>query len=125
VTLAQIRQIIEQRFADYWVDNNVAYENVPYIPPDEDLWLRLAVQVLTRNYNGLGECIEIIGMVSVQILSPLRTGAGNQDSTIDEVLAIYTGDHSGIAYQDSQISTVGEISGWYMSNLFIGFKARG
>ena len=125
MTLTQIRQVIEQRLSVYWPYSFVAYENVPFTPPDEQLWIRLSVQILSRDYNGLGECIEIIGMVSVQILSPLRTGAGNQESAIDELLAIYKGDHSGIAYQDAQVNTIGETEGWYMSNLFIGFKSRG
>jgi hypothetical protein len=120
-----IRQVIEARLINNWSDNNVAFENVPYTPPDEQHWVRLSVQFLVNNYNGLGECREIIGIVGVQIFSPIRQGTYRQEQLTDEATALYQGSHNGIAYQDINEASAGEVEGWYQSNVLINFTARG
>jgi hypothetical protein len=125
MTQEELRTAIEARFIDQWSDNNVAFENVPYTPPDETAWVRLSVQFLTNYYNGLGECREIIGMVGVQIYSPMRQGTYRQEQMSDEATRIYQGSHDGVAYKDVSIGGTSESDGWYQSNVLINFTARG
>ena len=110
----------------------MTFENVPYSPPDEDYWVRISVQVLSNKYNGLLECREIVGMVGVQIYSPLRKGTRKQEQLVDHVVDIFSGSHDNIAYRDANIVSVGESRtdagkgmGWYQQNVLVGFTTKG
>jgi len=120
-----IREAIEGRFISNWSDNNVAFENVPYKTPDEQNWARLSVQFVSNEYNGLGECREIIGLVGVQLYSPVRRGTLRQEQFADEAVNIFSGSHDGIAYRDADVISVGEVDGWYQLNILVEFTAKG
>lgn len=125
MTHEEIRKAIEARFINNWSSTQVAFENVPFIPPDEQHWARLSVQVLYNAYNGLGECREVIGMVGVQIYSPMRQGTLRQEQFSDEAIQIFRGSHDGVTYQDANVTVAGEVEGWYQCNVLVNFTARG
>ena len=132
MNIVAVRQVIEDRFVTGWSYSDIAFENVQFKPQDETYWVRLAVQMLSNEYNGLMECRELLGMVSVQIYSPLRNGTKTQEEFTDSVIQIFTGSHDGIAYQDATMVSVGESltdagkgMGWYQHNVLVGFTAKG
>lgn len=125
MTQEEIRKAIEELFVNRWTDNRIAFENVPYTPPDENRWVRLSVQILYNSYDGLGECREIFGMVGVQIYIPLRQGTLEQEQISDSIVKIFRGSYGGVTFRDINVMSDGELEGWYQSHILINFTARG
>ena len=129
MSLATTRLSIETKFLADWAVAQptipVAVENMPFSPPEEAHWIRLSIQPLNNLHNGLNECRELIGMVAVQVYSPVRQGTATQDELVDSAQAILTGAHNDIAYEDADIAPLGEVEGWYQCNIFVGFTTKG
>ena len=122
-----LRVSIESRMNTYWSTTVVAYENVPFSPPDTP-WIRLTVLVgtgETSGHAGDGTTVEVrdTGVISIQVFVPEGSGTALSKQYVDSLIAIY--EHTRfdgiLAYTASPVP-VGVNNGWHQTNITIPFR---
>lgn len=116
---------IESRFNTNWSSTPVAYENVPFTPPNT-AWVRLTVIAgfgNTKGIMGTGVTVEDNGLISIQVFVPEGTGTNESKTLVDAAISIY--EHTRfdgiLAYTASPVS-VGVSDGWHQTNITIPFR---
>ncbi len=120
---ANERQSIESRLSANWSTTPIAWENVDFEPPDNSSWIRATILNGETIYDRFSSKKRHLGIISIQIFSPLNQGASTARSYADTIKSIFDGqEFGGVSCQASSIVNVGNLNGWYQLNLNVPFS---
>jgi len=125
MSYAAERQSIEQRFQQYWqTETPIAYQNVPFTPPEQTAWVRVHVLPgasgrIEMSNNPRFRCR---GIIDVTIFLPLDTAVGRGDELVDTVVPIFRASQfDGITCRSADVAHQGVRNGWYQINVTIPY----
>ena len=114
---SEIRSILETHLTANWSRTPIAYENVPFDPPEQEPWIRCILQPVHQETSSLGDlCKRTYASYWIQIFTPLNEGSGEAYNIAAELEPLFRHRQiNGITFTVPTITHVGDDgNGWYM-----------
>ncbi len=91
MTYTELRQTIEQYFAQNWTTTPIQFENVPFTVPTNSAWVRLLISVGTAYVETLGQSgyNRYTGFVRVIVFVPKNTGTNTMWEYVDAARELF------------------------------------
>lgn len=121
-----IRLQIQTRFETEWTTTPIAWEGVPFDPPDNLPWVRLTIRPGSRSQVSIGSSTKlwrVVGAIIIQFFTPLDYGSKAKEELIDTGSNVFRGksfDDVNI-YGEDRID-VGQDGEYNQTNLSFNFK---
>lgn len=112
------RQSIENRFKTEWTATPIAFDNVPFNPPNNADWVRLNIQNGDSGYRALGCGTRHTGIINVQIFTPVNSATMTSRQYADIVSDIFSNQRfDDIVTDVSSINLIGDDKAWFQINV--------
>ncbi len=125
---ATVRRDIEKRLEDNWGTTVIAYDNVPFTPPQDAPWVRLRIldEATGRITINRPATHRARGNVVVEIFVLKNTGTQTLRSYADTIAALFRdAQFSGLVFREANLSIQGDFEGWFKGTLLMPFHWDG
>lgn len=115
---------IEKRLEANWATTQIAYENVPFIPPKKESWVELKIfeDDVRRITIGNPGTHRTTGTITITINIPEGSGNRVAKNYAGTLAAIFRDEQfNGITCREARLGTGGTKDGWYSIPLTIAF----
>lgn len=103
-------------------------ENADFDPPKDQPWLRISFQVADqfRTCIGQNEAYRTLGIVFLQIFTPISEGSREATELADDILSIFRSPTTmnRVVVLNSSISFAGVSEGFYQINVVNNYRAE-
>jgi hypothetical protein len=123
MSFANERASIEARLNANWSTTTIDWENVDFNTPNNASWIRLSIINGTSDYRVLEAKKQHLGMIAIQVFTPINTGTSTIRGYCDTLAAIFD-DQSfdDLVCGVASISNVGGSDVWYQINITIPYR---
>jgi len=127
-----IRGVFDTVLKQQWSETPIAWDNVPFDPPQGCSWIRGALVVDDSQNVNIGVLVEgnartrHSGNYIIQVFSPLNEGSGDHTLVVSQLIKLLQNQqpHKDILTYAGSYRRIGnEGNGWYQSNVIIPFTA--
>jgi hypothetical protein len=116
------RIAIENHFEEFWNETPIAWENVAFSAPNNSAWVRLTILNGSSNYRTITGLKRHLGVIDVQIFTPINTGTNQGREYADTIGTIFEGKKfSDVVCDIASINTIGADSVWHQINVTIPY----
>ncbi len=116
------RIVIENRFEEFWNETPIAWENVAFESPNKSAWVRLTILNGSSNYRAINGLKRNLGIIDVQIFTPINSGTSEAREYADTVRGIFESKKfSDVVCDVASINTIGADSVWHQVNVTIPY----
>ena len=123
MSFASERSSIEARLNSNWSTTTIDWENVDFNTPNNASWVRLSILNGDSDYRAMDSKKVHIGIISVQVFTPINTGTATAGGYADTLAAIFD-DRSfdDVRCGVASIASVGNSDIWYQINITIPYR---
>lgn len=127
MSLATVRQSIETHLSTNFTSYPIKYENIPFDAPDNTSWIACHIKRNILPTPELDSSYEVVGMLILQVFTPLNSGMVVSNTIIDSLAVLYNNQYniSNLWFGDADIDDVGKSDVWYQVNLSVPFTYIG
>lgn len=123
LTFQSVVAAIETRMKANWTETGLAYENVDFTPPTNESWVKIHVIEGDSVKHDLITRVRSIGLVDIQIFTPLLGGAQEARRLAGLLMPIWNrAQVGGIMFRTPSVQRVGDTKdGWYQVNFSVPY----
>jgi len=110
MSFATARRDIEKRFDANWASTLIAWDNVNFVPPKDDHWVRFSIRdgSVQRKNIGAAGTFRHFGIIFVQLYAPKDTGTQVLRGYADDVAGIFRDARfNGVVCQEAELTNIG------------------
>jgi hypothetical protein len=120
---ADERASIEARLSDNWSTTTIDWENVDFNTPNNAAWIRLSIINGASDYRVIQAKKQHLGMIAIQVFTPINTGTALARSYCDTLAAIFDDQNfDDVVCGVASITNVGASDVWYQTNVSIPYR---
>ena len=124
MSFSTARRDIENRLSDNWATTPIAWENVPFVPPNDEAWISLSIfeDDVRRITIGNPGTHRVMGIITISINIPESTGTKLARDHADSLAPIFRDKQfNGITCREAKLGNGGTKDGWYTMVLSVPF----
>ena len=123
MSFANERASIEARLNANWSTTTIDWENVDFNTPNNASWIRLSIINGASDYRVLEAKKQHLGMIAIQVFTPINTGTSTIRGYCDTLAAIFDDkSFDDLVCGVASISNVGGSDVWYQINITIPYR---
>ena len=123
MSFANERTSIEARLNANWTTTTINWENVDFDTPNNASWIRLSIINGASDYRVLEAKKQHLGMIAIQVFTPVNTGTATVRGYCDTLAAIFDDQtFDDVVCGVASIANVGASDVWYQINISIPYR---